>query len=98
MWLWLVVAALALALLVAVGLWLRRRSAGEVGSGPAPAGLEYTGSRSFQIFWTLTAAPCVTLPLLAVEGLPVGVQVMGFRDRDADLLSLAGWIDQLPSG
>ena len=64
-------------------------------SGPAPIGLEYTGSRSFQIFWTLTATPCITLPLLAVDNLPVGVQVMGFRDRDADLISCAGWIDQL---
>jgi Asp-tRNA(Asn)/Glu-tRNA(Gln) amidotransferase A subunit family amidase len=65
-------------------------------SGPAPVGLDHTGSRSFQIFWTLTATPCVTLPLLAVDALPVGVQVMGFRDRDADLMSLAGWIDRLP--
>lgn len=65
-------------------------------SGPAPVGLAHTGSRSFQIFWTLTAAPCVTLPLLAVDGLPVGVQVMGFRDRDAELMSLAGWIDRMP--
>lgn len=66
-------------------------------SGPAPVGLEHTGSRSFQIFWTLTATPCITLPLLAVDDLPVGVQVMGFRDRDADLVSCAGWIDRLPS-
>jgi Asp-tRNA(Asn)/Glu-tRNA(Gln) amidotransferase A subunit family amidase len=67
-------------------------------SGPAPVGLEHTGSRSFQIFWTLTAAPCVTLPLLAVDDLPVGVQVMGFRDRDADMIALAGWIDGMPHG
>jgi len=67
-------------------------------SGPAPVGLAHTGSRSFQIFWTLTAAPCVTLPLLAVDGMPVGVQVMGFRDRDAEMISLAAWIDSLPQG
>jgi len=65
-------------------------------SGPAPVGLDHTGSRSFQIFWTLTAAPCVTLPLLAVDEMPVGMQVMGFRDRDAEMMALAGWIDGLP--
>ena len=64
-------------------------------SGPAPLGHEQTGSRSFQIFWTLTGAPCVTLPRLAADGLPVGLQVLGFRDEDASLMALAGWIDRL---
>ena len=64
-------------------------------AGPAPKGLGHTGNRSFQIFWTLTAAPCFTLPRLAVSGLPVGLQVLGFRDRDADLAGLAHWIDRL---
>jgi Asp-tRNA(Asn)/Glu-tRNA(Gln) amidotransferase A subunit family amidase len=64
-------------------------------SGPAPVGLEHTGSRSFQIFWTLTAAPCVTVPRLAVSGLPVGLQILGYRDRDADLAGLAGWVDRV---
>jgi Asp-tRNA(Asn)/Glu-tRNA(Gln) amidotransferase A subunit family amidase len=66
-------------------------------SGPAPVGLEHTGSRSFQIFWTLTAAPCFTLPRLAVAGLPVGLQVLGYRDRDADLAGLARWVDRVTS-
>ena len=64
-------------------------------AGPAPLGLGHTGNRSFQIFWTLTAAPCFTLPRLAVSGLPLGLQVMGFRDRDAELARLTHWIDQL---
>jgi Asp-tRNA(Asn)/Glu-tRNA(Gln) amidotransferase A subunit family amidase len=64
-------------------------------SGPAPVGLEHTGSRSFQIFWTLTAAPCVTVPRLAVSGLPVGLQILGYRDRDADLIALAHWVDRV---
>lgn len=66
-------------------------------SGPAPEGLGHTGSRSFQICWTLTACPAFSLPLLHVGGLPVGVQVMGFRDRDAELAGLARWIDELPA-
>ena len=64
-------------------------------AGPAPVGLESTGNRSFQIFWTLTAAPCITLPRLAVDGMPVGLQVLGFRDRDADMMAVARWIDAL---
>ncbi len=62
-------------------------------AGPAPLGLENTGNRSFQIFWTLTAAPCITLPRLAVDGMPVGLQVLGFRDRDADMMAVARWLD-----
>ena len=64
-------------------------------AGPAPVGLDHTGNRSFQIFWTLTAAPCITLPRLAVSGLPVGLQILGFRDRDAELAGLAHWVDQV---
>jgi Asp-tRNA(Asn)/Glu-tRNA(Gln) amidotransferase A subunit family amidase len=64
-------------------------------AGPAPLGLGHTGNRSFQIFWTLTAAPCFTLPRLAVSGLPLGLQVLGFRDRDAELAGVTHWIDRL---
>ncbi len=64
-------------------------------SGPAPVGLAHTGSRSFQGFWTLTASPAVTLPRLAVDGLPVGLQILGFRDQDADMMAVANWIDGL---
>ena len=62
-------------------------------AGPAPIGLGHTGDRSFQIFWTLTAAPSITLPRLRVAALPVGLQIMGFRDADAALAATAHWID-----
>ncbi len=67
-------------------------------AGPAPVGLEHTGDRSFQIFWTLTGAPSFTLPRLSAGGLPVGLQVMGFRDADAALAGTAHWIDTLLAG
>ena len=67
-------------------------------AGPAPVGLEHTGDRSFQIFWTLTGAPSFTLPRLSAGGLPVGLQVMGFRDADAALAGTARWIDSLLAG
>lgn len=63
-------------------------------SGPAPPGLDFTGSRSFQICWTLTSAPSITLPLLRSEGLPLGVQLMGFVDQDEQLAHNAKWMAQ----
>lgn len=61
-------------------------------SGPAPLGLDFTGSRSFQICWTLTSAPSMTLPLLHADGLPLGVQLMGFVDQDERLARNARWV------
>jgi Asp-tRNA(Asn)/Glu-tRNA(Gln) amidotransferase A subunit family amidase len=37
-------------------------------------------------------APVVTVPLLAVGGLPVGVQVMGLPQQDARVVALARWM------
>ena len=61
-------------------------------SGPAPVGLAYTGSRGFQIAWTLTSTPSMTLPLLSADGLPLGVQLMGFVDQDERLARRAKWM------
>jgi Asp-tRNA(Asn)/Glu-tRNA(Gln) amidotransferase A subunit family amidase len=58
--------------------------------GVAPAGLESTGDAAFCTLWTLTGLPSVTLPLLAgASGLPIGVQLVGPRGRDARLLRTA---------
>jgi Asp-tRNA(Asn)/Glu-tRNA(Gln) amidotransferase A subunit family amidase len=40
-----------------------------------------------------TGQPVVTLPL-AVEGLPVGIQLVGRRGQDAALLSVALWVER----
>ncbi len=61
-------------------------------SGPAPVGLDWTGSRSFQICQTLMGTPSFTLPLLQVEGLPLGVQLIGFADEDERLARYAKWM------
>ena len=37
-------------------------------------------------------APAVTVPLMAVGGLPVGVQVMGQRGEDARAAAVARWL------
>lgn len=61
--------------------------------GPAPAGLETTGSPIFCSIWTLCGVPAVTIPLLQSEtGLPIGVQLVGKRGDDARLLRTARWL------
>jgi len=62
-------------------------------AGPAPRGLESTGSPAFCTLWTFTGMPAVTLPLLRAEsGLPMGVQLVGRRGDDARLLRTARWL------
>lgn len=63
--------------------------------GPAPFGLESTGSAIFNGVWTLCGTPAVTLPLLQADnGLPMGVQLIGRRGDDARLLRTANWLAQ----
>ena len=62
-------------------------------AGPAPKGLEDTGSAIFNGLWTLSGVPAVTLPLFTAEnGLPIGVQLVGPRGDDARLLRTARWL------
>jgi Asp-tRNA(Asn)/Glu-tRNA(Gln) amidotransferase A subunit family amidase len=58
-------------------------------SGPAPAGLESTGSRSFQLFATFLGVPAFSLPLMTVAGLPVGLQLIGREGQDGALCAVA---------
>jgi Asp-tRNA(Asn)/Glu-tRNA(Gln) amidotransferase A subunit family amidase len=61
--------------------------------GAAPVGLESTGNPIFVVPGSLLGAPGVSLPVLEDGGLPLGLQVLGFPQHDADLLSLARTID-----
>ena len=58
-------------------------------SGPAPRGLEHTGSRSFLTFGSWLGLPAFSLPLMEVSGLPVGLQVLGLPHQDGRLCALA---------
>lgn len=62
--------------------------------GPAPPGLENTGDPVFNSLWTYCGVPCVSLPLLDVEGMPLGVQLVGQRLNDGRLLRTANWLVQ----
>ncbi len=43
----------------------------------------------FNFLWTYLGVPAISVPLLAVDGLPLGVQLVGRRDGDAHLLAVA---------
>ena len=61
--------------------------------GPAPAGLEATGSPVMNTIWTFCGTPAINLPLLQNEaGLPIGVQLVGARNDDARLFRSARWL------
>ena len=61
-------------------------------SGPAPRGLAYTGSRTFPSYASWLGLPAFSLPLLADDGLPVGVQLIGRAGADSTLCSTARWM------
>jgi Asp-tRNA(Asn)/Glu-tRNA(Gln) amidotransferase A subunit family amidase len=61
--------------------------------GTAPEGLGATGDPAFCTLWTLCGMPALNLPLLRGEnGLPLGVQLVGRRGGDAQLLRTARWL------
>jgi Asp-tRNA(Asn)/Glu-tRNA(Gln) amidotransferase A subunit family amidase len=53
-----------------------------------------TGDSVFNAPSSMLHAPCVTLPLMSVTGMPVGVQLMGQQHEDARMTSLARWMLQ----
>ena len=61
-------------------------------SGPAPRGLAQTGSRTFPSYASWLGLPAFSLPLLAIHGLPVGVQLIGRAGADSTLCAIAQWM------
>lgn len=62
---------------------------------PAPRGLESTGDPRFCAPWTFVGVPAISLPSgLSRDGLPLAIQLVGARDRDDSLLSLAAWVEK----
>jgi Asp-tRNA(Asn)/Glu-tRNA(Gln) amidotransferase A subunit family amidase len=58
-------------------------------AGIAPIGLQATGSPMFNGLWTYLGMPCISLPLLTVDAMPVGVQLVGPRGDSLRMLSIA---------
>ncbi|MGA2395516.1 MAG: amidase family protein, partial [Candidatus Lustribacter sp.] len=64
----------------------------------APLGLQSTGEPAFVVAGSLLGVPAISLPLLRTQGLPLGVQLLGFTDRDAELFGVAAALEQITGG
>jgi Asp-tRNA(Asn)/Glu-tRNA(Gln) amidotransferase A subunit family amidase len=60
--------------------------------GPAPRGLGSTGDSVFNSPTSILGSPAVTVPMLAIEGMPVGIQIVGQRHADARAAGIARWL------
>jgi Asp-tRNA(Asn)/Glu-tRNA(Gln) amidotransferase A subunit family amidase len=53
----------------------------------------------FVVPGSLLGVPALTLPVLQDDGLPLGLQLIGFADRDAELFGIAAAVlELLPHG
>ena len=65
-------------------------------TGGAPKGLQSTGNAQFAVPSSLLGVPALTLPLFEIDGMPLGLQVLGFFNEDAKAFAISGWLrDQL---
>jgi aspartyl-tRNA(Asn)/glutamyl-tRNA(Gln) amidotransferase subunit A len=64
--------------------------------GPAPAGLASTGDAWFCAPWSSTGVPAITLPSgIAASGLPFAIQLVAAAGREAALLGVAAWCEDV---
>lgn len=61
-------------------------------TGAAPIGLAWTGDPAVTVAGSLLGGPAISLPVMADEGMPLGLQLLGGIDGDADLLAVAEWV------
>ncbi|MFL6797413.1 MAG: hypothetical protein ACJ8F3_08370, partial [Xanthobacteraceae bacterium] len=61
----------------------------------APIGLGSTGDPSCTVHASLIGMPAISLPVLSDEGLPLGLQITGFTNRDAEAFAVAAAIEAL---
>lgn len=67
-------------------------------SGAAPVGLKSSGDPIFLAAGSMLGVPALTLPVLRDQNLPLGLQIMGFRDADAAMFASAAAILPLVEG
>ena len=62
--------------------------------GAAPEGLASTGNPEFGVPSSLLGVPALSLPLFEDGGLPLGLQLIGFFNADADAVAMSSWLMQ----
>ena len=82
------------------GVYARLAEVGEAcitlaAASEAPVGIESTGPATFVVVGSLLGVPAVSLPVLACNGLPLGLQVLGFAHKDGELAATAAGIAEL---
>ncbi|HEY7610482.1 MAG TPA: hypothetical protein VIF14_14705 [Alphaproteobacteria bacterium] len=60
--------------------------------GPGQIGQPKVGTPWYNDASSAISAPTFNLPLLAVEDVPLGAQLMGFEGADADLAAMTRWL------
>ncbi len=60
-------------------------------TGAAPLGFATTGNPAMNVAGSFLGCPAITLPVLSDEDLPLGLQLMAGKDRDAALFEVAVW-------
>jgi Asp-tRNA(Asn)/Glu-tRNA(Gln) amidotransferase A subunit family amidase len=60
----------------------------------APEGLGSTGNPEFGVPSSLLGVPSLSLPLFELDSMPLGLQVIGYFDRDADAFAISSWLTQ----
>jgi Asp-tRNA(Asn)/Glu-tRNA(Gln) amidotransferase A subunit family amidase len=63
-------------------------------SGPAPVGIASTGDPAFAIPGSLLGVPALSMPMFEIGGMPLGLQVLGFSERDPDLFAIAAALQE----
>jgi Asp-tRNA(Asn)/Glu-tRNA(Gln) amidotransferase A subunit family amidase len=64
--------------------------------GPAPATLKSTGDPIMNLPWTYAGLPAINIPAgFAVNGLPLGLQLVAGWQQDENLLAWAGQMTEM---
>jgi Asp-tRNA(Asn)/Glu-tRNA(Gln) amidotransferase A subunit family amidase len=61
-------------------------------TGAAPLGLRSTGDSVFNVPASYLRCPALSLPLLQVDGMPLGVQILGLPQGERHLSAVARWL------
>jgi Asp-tRNA(Asn)/Glu-tRNA(Gln) amidotransferase A subunit family amidase len=64
-------------------------------AGPAPLGIGSTGNAVFNMPASMLRNPALSLPLLRADGLPLGLQLLGFPGQERALSGIAGYVQGL---
>ena len=64
----------------------------------ATATTDLEGKPIFAVPFSFLGVPALSLPLLKEQNLPLGFQVTGFANRDADAFAVAGFVTQALGG